>query len=108
MYGMLCHLLGFTGMLGIPFGGVLGPLVIWLMKKDESAFVNQAGKDAMNFQISIMIYIMICVPFIFLFLIGYVGMLVLFILWVINVIQASIAANQGLVHVYPFSITFIR
>ena len=50
------RLAGFAGLTGIPFGNILGPLVVWLIKKDQSWFVNEQGKEAMNFQISLTIY----------------------------------------------------
>src|SRR5579885_1600590 len=55
MWGMLCHLSAlsayFTG-----FGGILGPLIVWLVKKDEIPFVDDQGKESLNFQISMLIY----------------------------------------------------
>ena len=50
--GLACHLLAFVGMV-FPFGNILGPLVIWLVKKDDSAFVDDQGKEALNFNITI-------------------------------------------------------
>ncbi|UCC67130.1 MAG: DUF4870 domain-containing protein, partial [Armatimonadota bacterium] len=47
--GMLCHLAGLVGF--------LGPLVVWLLKKDESELVNDQGKESLNFQLSILIYL---------------------------------------------------
>ena len=48
--GMIAHLLGFAGFL-IPFGNLLGPFVIWLIKGKESEFINDQAKEALNFQI---------------------------------------------------------
>ena len=50
-HAMLCHLLSFTAYVGIPFGNVLGPLIMWLVSKDKSAFVDRHGKAAVNFQL---------------------------------------------------------
>ena len=55
MWGMLCHLSTFAGYL-VPFGNISGPLIVWLVKKDEYAFVDDQGKESLNFQISITIY----------------------------------------------------
>jgi uncharacterized Tic20 family protein len=107
MFGMLCHLLSLIGALGIPFGNIIGPLVVWLIKKDESAFVDKCGKDSLNFQISLMIYFLVCGILTFI-LIGFVGMLVLFIIGLVSVIQASIQANQGRHFVYPITIQFFK
>jgi len=107
MFGMLCHLLGFAGLLGVPLGSIIGPLVIWLIKKDESEFVDQCGKNALNFQISMTIYLAVSAVLTLIF-IGFVLLLVLGIVWLIGVIQASIAANEGRQHVYPLTITFLH
>ena len=53
---MLCHLSAFAGFTGIPFGTILGLLVIWLLKREESPFIDTHGKEALNFQISVIIY----------------------------------------------------
>ena len=54
-YAMLAHLLALAGLI-LPFGSIIGPLVIWLIKKDESPFVDKNGKESLNFQISTTIY----------------------------------------------------
>lgn len=54
-YAMLCHLVAFSGFI-IPFGSIIGPLVMWLIKKEESEFINYHGKESLNFQISIAIW----------------------------------------------------
>lgn len=105
MYAMLTHLLGFAGVIGIPMGHIVGPLVVWLLKRDESELVNQCGKAALNFQLSMTIYFVVS-AFLTLVFIGWIGLLVLGILWLVNVIQASIAGNAGRSFSYPLSITF--
>jgi uncharacterized Tic20 family protein len=62
--GMLCHLMAFCGYV-IPFGNLLGPLVIWLTKKDASPFVDDQGKESLNFQITVSIACIVCIPLIF-------------------------------------------
>ncbi|MEO0477065.1 MAG: DUF4870 domain-containing protein [Planctomycetota bacterium] len=112
--GMICHLLGFCGFTGIPFGHLLGPLVLWLIKKDEFAFVNEQGKEAVNFQITTsivgIIAIVISIP---LALTG-IGlclaiplMLTLTIVWIVFMVQAAMASNKGLPYRYPICIRFI-
>ena len=51
---MFCHLLGFANYL-IPLGGILGPLVLWMLKKDESRDVDEQGRESVNFQITMAI-----------------------------------------------------
>jgi uncharacterized Tic20 family protein len=54
-WAVVAHLAALTGHL-IPFGSLVGPLVIWLVKRDESPFVNEHGKEAVNFQLSTIVY----------------------------------------------------
>ncbi|WP_240644673.1 DUF4870 domain-containing protein [Paenibacillus paeoniae] len=105
-FGMLCHLLAFSTFI-IPFGSIIGPLVIWLIKKDHSPYVNEQGKESLNFQISIMIYCIISSILIILF-IGVLLLIAIGIAWFILVILASIKANEGSVYRYPVTIRFIK
>jgi len=105
-FGMLCHLLAFSGLI-VPFGTVLGPLVMWLIKKDQSAYVDAQGKEALNFQISMLIYSFISGILIFV-IIGILTSIVLGIFWLIVVIIASIRANEGILYRYPLTIRFFK
>ncbi|MBC8377851.1 MAG: DUF4870 domain-containing protein [Planctomycetes bacterium] len=108
MWGTFCHLSALSIYIGIPFGHILGPLIIWLIKKDESPFVNEQGKEILNFQISIMIYIIALAPtlcFPPLFLLLFIGILVTEIVFVII---ATITANKGESYRYPCSIRLIK
>jgi uncharacterized Tic20 family protein len=106
-WGMFCHLLAFVAVLGIPFGNILGPLVIWLIKKDEIPFVDDQGKEVLNFQISLTIYAFVAVP-LCLLIIGFVllGAIVIggFVLTIIGAIRAS----NGERYRYPLAIRFIK
>jgi len=59
MWAMFCHLGGIAGLLPVMplFGSVILPLVLWQVKKEQHAFIDEQGKEALNFQISILIYI---------------------------------------------------
>ena len=57
MWAMFCHLSSFAH--------IFGPLIIWLIKREEMPLVDDQGREALNFQISITIYALICVPFMF-------------------------------------------
>ena len=105
--GMLCHLLSFALYLGIPVGNIIGPLVLWLLKKDESEFVDATGKEVLNFQISLTIYGIICIPLIFLG-VGLILVPVLMILAIVYTIIGAIKANEGEVYQYPCTIRFIK
>lgn len=106
-FGMLCHLLAFAGIIGVPFGNILGPLVIWLIKKNESDFVNKCGKESLNFQISLMIYSIISYVLIFI-LIGIPLLIAIAIIYIVCVIKASIKASNGGTYTYPLTIRFIK
>jgi uncharacterized Tic20 family protein len=62
-WAIVCHLSAFLVFLRIPFGNILGPLTIWLIKRNDYAFVNDQGKAALNFQISMTLYAIIIAVF---------------------------------------------
>jgi uncharacterized Tic20 family protein len=105
-FGMLCHLLSLSGFI-IPLGNILGPLVIWLIKKDQSAFVNDQGKESLNFQISIFIYAIISAILIIV-LIGILTSIAVGLFWLIFTIIASVRANEGQYYRYPLTIRFVK
>lgn len=104
-YGMLCHLTALSGMI-VPLGNIIGPLIIWLMKKDQYSLVDDQGKESLNFQISVTIYLIVSAV-LTLILIGLVLMLGVLIFALIMVILASIEANKGARYRYPLTIRFI-
>jgi uncharacterized Tic20 family protein len=105
-YGMLCHLLALAGFV-VPFGNIIGPLIIWLMKKDEFPFVNDQGKQSLNFQISMMIYAIISAV-LTLVIIGLFLLIAVGITNLVLVIIASMRANEGQAYRYPLAIQFIK
>ena len=104
--GMLCHLLSLFGLL-IPLGYVIGPLVMWLVKKDESAFVDANGKESLNFQITVTIAAVVS-GFLCLVLIGFLLLPVVIGGWLVLTIIASIKANEGKVYRYPVCLRLIH
>ncbi len=106
-FGMLCHLLGLAGLTGIPFSNVLGPFVMWQLKKNDYAFVDDQGKEAMNFQITVLIGVLICFPLMFI-IIGALLLPALIVFDVVMVIIASMKANEGEKFRYPVCIRFIK
>ena len=105
-WGMLCHLLAFSGYL-IPFGSVLGPLVIWMLKKDEMPFVDDQGKESLNFQLTMLIAVIVSAILCFV-LIGFLLLGVLIIFQIVVIIMAAIKANDGVKYRYPYTIRFIK
>lgn len=105
-WGMLCHLAGLACYIGVPFGNILGPLVVWLIKKEEFPFVDEQGKEALNFQISMTIYGIIA-GILIIVLIGIPLLLGLLVAHIVLVIVAAIRANDGESYRYPVTIRFI-
>ncbi len=105
-WGMLAHLTAFAGFI-VPFGNVFGPLVVWLMKRDQSAFVAEQGKEALNFNITILIGAALCGVLVFVF-IGILLGVALFIFWLALTIIAGIKAGEGVHYRYPFAIRLVK
>ncbi len=103
---MLCHLLALAGLV-IPFGNILGPLIVWLMKKDTSELVNDQGKESLNFQISFTIYGFVA-AILSLIVIGIPIAIALVVFWAVMVIMASIKANEGERYRYPLNLRLIK
>jgi uncharacterized Tic20 family protein len=105
MWAMFCHLSGLAGYV-FPFGNIIAPLVIWILKKEEFPLVNDQGKEAINFQISMTIYIIAAIILIFL-IIGIPLLIILGLFDLLMIIIASIKANEGVEYRYPLTIRFL-
>ncbi len=105
-WSMLCHLSAFAGFF-FPFGGVIGPLICWLSRRDESSWVNVNGKASLNFQLSMLLYMVLAIPLCFI-IIGIPIIILLGILKVVFIIIASIKAPKGELFRYPLVIPFIQ
>lgn len=102
IFSLLCHLIAL-----VPYLGVLGPLIIWFLRRDEYAEVDRQGRDSINFQLSILVYSFVAG---LLTILG-IGVLLLTLIGIFNlvvVIVASIKSYNGERFEYPFSIKFIR
>ena len=106
-FGMLSHLTALALFIGIPFGNILGPLVIWLIKKDELPFVDDQGKESLNFQISMLIY-GAGAGILSLILIGIPLLIAIGVFDIVVVIMAAVQANSGIRYRYPLCIRFIK
>ena len=103
-WALFAHVSTFSWYIGIP--GFVGPLIIWLIKKDEMPFAADQAKEALNFQISIFIYAIVC--FILFFVVIGIPMLVaLSIFQIIVTIIAAIQAGEGKAYRYPMAIRLI-
>jgi uncharacterized Tic20 family protein len=86
---------------------ILGPLIVWLAKRSDSAEIDAHGKESLNFQISMLIY-NIAAGVLCLVLIGFAILFILHILNLVLVIVASIQASEGKLYRYPLSIRLIK
>ena len=101
---MIAHLSSLTGFL-IPFGNLIGPLVVWQLKKDNP-FVADQGKEALNFQITVSVAVCVCL----LLTLVFIGLLLLPVIGIGALVLAVIAgmkANEGEAYRYPFTIRLI-
>ena len=105
-WGMLAHLSTLVGLI-VPFGTILGPLVVWLMKKDTMPFVADQGKEALNFNITVIIG-MIIGGILTLVLIGVLVMIAVGLAWLVLTIMAALAANKGEAYRYPFTLRLVK
>jgi uncharacterized Tic20 family protein len=106
LWGMLTHLLALSVFVGIPLGNVVGPLIIYLIKKDEYEFVAEQGKDVLNFQITWSIIFIVSAVLIIVG-IGIIMLIGFGIAWLVLVILGSVAANNGESYKYPLTIEFL-
>lgn len=112
-WNMLCHLSALSGYL-IPFGNVLGPLIIWQIKKHEIPSVEEHGKAALNFQLTVLIALFVgiiaavllsfvCIGFLLIPVVIAIGLCGL-----IFAILAAIKASNGEPYRYPWSLTLVK
>lgn len=106
-WAMFCHLSALVGHVLMGFGHIVGPLVLWLIKRDTMPFVNSQGKESLNFQISVTIYALISAAMSF-FCVGLILLLALVIFDVVVVIMACVATSNGKAYKYPLCIRFIQ
>lgn len=105
-WAMICHLAALSGYL-IPFGNILGPLIIWVLKKDDDPFINDQGKEVLNFQLTMTMVFLFCAILIFI-LIGFLLVAALGIAVLILTIVGAINANEGRYYRYPMTIRFFK
>ena len=104
---VLCHASALLGLFLHFFGHLLGPLIVWLVKRGDSPEIDAHGKESLNFQLSMLIYD--AIAFVLCFVL--IGIPILILLWVLNtifVIIASIQASEGKLYRYPLAISLIK
>jgi len=106
-WAMACHLAALSGFI-IPLGNIVGPLVVWLIKKDTMPMVNQHGKESLNFQITVLIAFMVCLV-LTLVVIGVVLMFVVGIGALVLTIMAAVKVSNGQFdYKYPFTLRLVK
>lgn len=102
---VLCHAAALLGFFFHFLGHLLGPLIVWLIKRGDSPEIDAAGKESLNFQISMLIYDIIAG----ILCLVLIGIPILIALWVLNtvlVIIASVKTSNGEFYRYPLTIRF--
>jgi uncharacterized Tic20 family protein len=116
-WDVLCHLSPLAMFVGVPFGNILGPLIIWLMRKGNSPSVDAHGKEALNFQISLTLYLLIAAGVtasLMLILVGFLLLPLLIIALIVGpvvdvifMIIAAIKASNGEFYRYPLTLRLV-
>ena len=120
-WATFCHLSALLMFLGVPIGNILGPLVIWLAKRREYEFVDDQGKEALNFQITFTLCVVAILLLFFILVFAapyryqpyafFPVMLIMMGLVILNiglVIMAAIRSNDGISYRYPFALRIIK
>lgn len=105
-WAMFCHFAAFLGLL-FPLGNLVGPLIVWQIKKDLDPFVDQQGKEALNFQISVALAFMVSV-LLMLVVVGFMLAGLVTIGAIALTVIAGIKANEGQAYRYPFSWRLVK
>ena len=112
-WDMWCHLTALSGLF-VPFGNVIGPLIIWQMKRQEFPSVDEHGKEAMNFQLSVLIYLLGGGVLAVIGMFFCVGLLLFPVLLAIHLgalilsVIAGLKANEGVAYKYPMNLRLIK
>ncbi|MGB3138509.1 MAG: DUF4870 domain-containing protein [Nodosilinea sp.] len=122
MWAMLAHLSALLGAFVLPLvGGIVAPLLIWLIKREEMSFVDDQAKEALNFNISVAIYgtvvgalttisallVVVLVGIPLLLVLG-LASLALAAFWFVLSIMAAVKANEGVAYRYPFTLRLVK
>ncbi len=106
-WGMLAHLAALAGLLFPLVGNVVGPLLVWLNKREQSAFVAEQALESLNFNISVSIAAVVC-AIATLVLVGFLLGIALCIAWLALTLVAAVRASEGVSYRYPFSLRLVK
>jgi len=106
-WGMLAHLSALAGVIVWLLGCVLGPLAVWLTRRDRSPFVAAHALEALNFNITVVLAALACMLLMLVF-IGFILGAALFIAWLVLTLIAAIRASEGVLYRYPVSLRLVK
>ena len=107
MWAMICHLSGLAGIILPASGNIVAPLIIWQIKKDNNPFIDEQGKEAVNFQISMSIYLIASIILSFICVGAFLIVATIIVFFVFTLI-AAVKANNGYHYRYPLTMRFIK
>jgi uncharacterized Tic20 family protein len=106
-WGMLAHLSALAGVVVWLLGCVLGPLVVYLARRDQSEFVAEHAREALNFNITVALAALVCLALMVVF-VGFILGTALFIGWLVLTLIAAIRASEGERYRYPVSLRLVK
>ncbi|HVN46405.1 MAG TPA: DUF4870 domain-containing protein [Steroidobacteraceae bacterium] len=106
-WGMLAHLSALVGLVVPLVGLVLGPLLVWLARRDESEFVAAHAKEALNFNVTVLLGALGCMLLMRVF-VGFLFGTALFVGWLVLMLIAAIKASEGHPYRYPFALRLVK
>lgn len=104
-WGVLTHLSAFVMLFGVP--AVVGPVVLWAIKRQDDPYVDSHGKEAVNFNISFLVYA-VAAAILIVLLIGVILLPAVLLTWFVLVIVAAVKAGSGEYYRYPFTIRWVK
>lgn len=106
-WAMIAHAGGLAIFFGLPLGNVIVPLIIWWVSRKTHPFAYENGKESLNFQICVTLYAMLA-GYLCFFLVGFLLLPLIFLVDILEVFKATLAADRGETYHYPFTIRFIK
>ena len=111
MWAMICHLAAFAFITCIPFANLIGPVIIWLIKRQDHPFIDDQGKESVNFQLSVSIVGVALAILGFIPVVGLITIpvsLLLVVAVIVLVIMGAVAANRGELYRYPVNLRLLK
>lgn len=106
-WGMIAHFSALAFFVLPPIGGVVGPLIVWVLKKQQYQFASEAAKESINFNIAVLIGYAVCAVLAFVF-VGLVLGFALFLYWLVMTIVAGVKASEGIHYRHRFTLRLVK